>query len=758
MDRYMDRYMTDIIKNATKRLVKKGISDYQKIPKKSQYSIVKGMIEKNSYDYSNNYGGYDIKEEIDKLSKDESKRIEKYMKAHKYLDEDRRKREKLYIDLRLKNCDDRSDFGMNIIYEYAKDVLTLSKTTKQVYKQINNCVNYFQLLKKYKKQLWMNPNDDTKKLDDISSNSIYSRFNIPTYKGFKRCHGKVHQIIDLFEDVLDNKYNYSKNVYSNIDVDGIRQIVKDLKKMVRSKPKNTNIDDKPQPKKKVKVVKKRKNTNIDDKPKPKNKKLVKVIKKPKQEQKDDNTFINTFDRVYKKGDTIDDLLKDIQTKTSSKQTKYFYSSLNLFYDSVYLYALKNSDNDCSVVPLEYYGVNNYSLKFTIPVPSDNEGIMHTNAYTLSNILYSFIRCYNEKKILVIPIQIQFSVGGVIKSGHANVLIINYHNMTFERFEPSSQTQLYRQSYIDIRIESSIMEPIQKLLNVKFKYIHPYSECPDYKRVQDYENEFRKDEKYKTSPITSDGFCSAWSAFYMMIRLNYPSLSQGETINKIYSYLDTTPQGMYNFIMNFINYQDDLLKKVGLDPLTKEVYFDSKTGHMRNYMNIREIDNFYNKIENLYYNEWSKVTGVDSKKLKKITSNKKSFVEYGEKIKVDLPNLISQFKKEQKGHEPKTKPKPKPKPKSKKKVKVDRQCYRAKSHINYYFDKDNYKSLKNKTSTINEYILELDGLLNYNYENCKHTEKYKNAVKYRDMIYGSDDTIRKLWRGIWKKLNHQNFNQ
>jgi hypothetical protein len=85
-----------------------------------------------------------------------------------------------------------------------------------------------------------------------------------------------------------------------------------------------------------------------------------------------------------------------------------------------------------------------------------------------------------------------------------------------------------------------------------------------------------------------------------------------------------------------------------------------------------------------------------------------------------------------------------------------QCYRSKSNINYYFDKDNYKSLRNKISTITDYIHELDRLLNYNYKNCKHTEKYKNAKKYRDMIYGSDDTIRKLWRGIWNKLNHRSF--
>jgi hypothetical protein len=377
---------------------------------------------------------------------------------------------------------------------------------------------------------------------------------------------------------------------------------------------------------------------------------------PKQEQKDDNTFINTFDRVYKKGDTIDDFLKDIQTKTSSKQTKYFYSPVRLLYDSVYLYALKNSDNDCGVVPLQYNRYNNHTLEFTIPIPSHNEGTMKTNDYTLSNILYSFIRCYNEKKILVIPIQIQFTVDDEKKGGHANMLIINYHNMTFERFEPSSQTQLYNHNYIDMLIESSIMEPIQKMLNVKFKYIRPYSECPDFKRVQDYEKEFRHDEKYKTSPVVSRGFCSAWSAFYMTVRLNYPSLSQGETLNKIYSYLDKTPQGMYNFIMNFINYQDDLLKKVGLDEHSKEFYFDSKTGALQNYKNSFEFRGIENKIENLIRNEWSRVTNIDSNELKKITSNKKSFDKYGKKTKKDLPNLISQFKKEQKGQEPKKKDK------------------------------------------------------------------------------------------------------
>lgn len=227
----------------------------------TQYDIVKELIGKNaSTDNTNKFYGFDIKDEIDKLSKDDLKRIENYMKTHNYRDEGRRKREKFYIDVRLKNCDDRSNYGMNVVYEYAKGVLTLSKTTKQVYKYINNCINYFQLLKKYKKQLFLSPNDDTKKLNNIASHAIYNHFDIPTYKGFKRCSDKVQQIIDLFEDVLDNKYNYSKTVYSNIDVDGIKQIVKDLKKMVRSKRKNTDKDDtpQPQPKKKVKVYKKTK--------------------------------------------------------------------------------------------------------------------------------------------------------------------------------------------------------------------------------------------------------------------------------------------------------------------------------------------------------------------------------------------------------------------------------------------------------------------------------------------------------------------
>lgn len=82
-----------------------------------------------------------------------------------------------------------------------------------------------------------------------------------------------------------------------------------------------------------------------------------------------------------------------------------------------------------------------------------------------------------------------------------------------------------------------------------------------------------------------------------------------------------------------------------------------------------------------------------------------------------------------------------------------ECYKGRSNINYYFDEDNYKTLTNKAKTINKYLSDLGTLLKYNYKDCKNKQEYKDAVKYKNMIYGKDNTIRKLWKGIWKNLNH-----
>lgn len=81
-------------------------------------------------------------------------------------------------------------------------------------------------------------------------------------------------------------------------------------------------------------------------------------------------------------------------------------------------------------------------------------------------------------------------------------------------------------------------------------------------------------------------------------------------------------------------------------------------------------------------------------------------------------------------------------------------------IGYYLDKDNYKATKDKTFVINDELEKFKGAIIAleKYPQCHKDRDYKEGIEIYKKIYGTDDTIRKLWRGIWKKLKHINTPQ
>ena len=210
--------------------------------------------------------------------------------------------------------------------------------------------------------------------------------------------------------------------------------------------------------------------------------------------------MSKFDRNYE-GKTISEFMSNIKQKTDIKQNEYFYSTSSLLSDTVFLYALKNSDNDCSVVPLKYGGsdqnnqISNYSIEAKII--NNKSFIITMNNYTIPNIIYSLIRCSKQNKLLAIPFYILFYSNGKVDFSHTNVLIINYRNKTIERFEPQYETEGNIKKItdgMDKEIQNKILKPIEKELDIKLKYISPYSECPDLQSLQSYENEYRKTYK------------------------------------------------------------------------------------------------------------------------------------------------------------------------------------------------------------------------------------------------------------------------
>lgn len=88
-----------------------------------------------------------------------------------------------------------------------------------------------------------------------------------------------------------------------------------------------------------------------------------------------------------------------------------------------------------------------------------------------------------------------------------------------------------------------------------------------------------------------------------------------------------------------------------------------------------------------------------------------------------------------------------------------------AYIRYFLDKDNYKITKNKIKVINKslqlfknQLLVLIKEVKEGNTECLKDKRVKEGLLAYKKIYGDDDTVRKLWGGIWNKLNHINTKQ
>ena len=314
-----------------------------------------------------------------------------------------------------------------------------------------------------------------------------------------------------------------------------------------------------------------------------------------------------------------------------------------------LYALKESKNDCTTIPI--YLKNNYlydkTFSFglyiilnTIEDPGKKTVykamLQKHGAPNMIRVLHEGIqRCKKKKKIIALRLNIDFfSNGKPTFNGHSNLLIINYLNNTIERYEPQLKSAVVETSLgIDEVLNDEIVKTLNKTYNYNFEYITSIDSCPLSKSIQ------RIEESVNFDWLEIGGFCSAYSALYALLRLNFPLLSQEEIITQLLDRLNYNPAQIKIFMIRYVQYQNKLVDKLKLtthyNSLVKkgEVIFE--------YKDEDEIDTYdliIKTIRSYVWTEYAKALDMSEKVVKELYKNEKNQSEYLKKKIGELPDI------------------------------------------------------------------------------------------------------------------------
>jgi hypothetical protein len=300
-------------------------------------------------------------------------------------------------------------------------------------------------------------------------------------------------------------------------------------------PKKEEPKEEPKPKKKEEPKPKK------EEPKPKKKEEPKPKKEePKEEQKEEP---KNKEEVF---ENIKQFL-DIQNELSSdKAHKYLNNDMSV---KVYLLdILRRNNNDCYTHD-QYGNILNEML-----LSGQYSKIVNVPKKGVEIIVDDYIRCKKKGKMILIPVGLKPSQS----TGHANMLILNYHRNEIELFEPhGKRVSKPRRLYETLQ---TFTDNFNKVLKKKYKdekemkFVNPDEVCPSskqYKIFQSYEqgaiDTSKYSKKYDMRIREPGGYCLAWSMFYADLRLKFPTISNEDLIKKTSEILTNDPEKLRRFI-------------------------------------------------------------------------------------------------------------------------------------------------------------------------------------------------------------------
>lgn len=223
-----------------------------------------------------------------------------------------------------------------------------------------------------------------------------------------------------------------------------------------------------------------------------------------------------------------------------------YSANKITGELMWLYLMKKYKNDCFVVlydPLE----DIYQAGITV----SNKGIPGKNTRIL-DLIHIFKDCIEmESSLIIIPLELP---------DHQNMMIYRPTLNTLERYEPhgaesnigkptSKELHTERSRLIDTNLEKffmkKIFDPIFKRQNVpEFRYLRPedlqnrIQHQYGFQVEEDLEKRMYEIKNKKIFGEAYEGFCQAWSYFYLELCMKFPTLSGKDILDKTFALMKT----------------------------------------------------------------------------------------------------------------------------------------------------------------------------------------------------------------------------
>ena len=135
-------------------------------------------------------------------------------------------------------------------------------------------------------------------------------------------------------------------------------------------------------------------------------------------------------------------------------------------------------------------------------------------------------------------------------------IFNRKRMEFERFEPYGSIDI-KSDMLEEQFDKTFEKFIKLYLGNNVKYFRPLDYCPN-KSFQTY-NELKKN--------SDEGFCVAWSIWYLHLRMTYPSINRKMLVKQALNDISKSRSNKFRtFIRNYGNYLDKEVDRIDNDKL------------------------------------------------------------------------------------------------------------------------------------------------------------------------------------------------
>jgi hypothetical protein len=280
--------------------------------------------------------------------------------------------------------------------------------------------------------------------------------------------------------------------------------------------------------------------------------------------------IQKFALKYKEyfGANKDDVAKFITQYKRNDVVGAVYSANSAVGGIMFLYLMKKYKNDCFIAQYDKdyqrfkEGIHFNGKKFSVP---------------LADLRKDMKECIKKpsNKLIVIPLTLEATTKKQKKAGsHQNMLIYRVEQNTLERYEPhgvatgATEALGYSNEVTDTAVRDLFKEKLKEITEragvPEFRYLasadlHLKKNFDAVKPAWDGFQAIENREQ-QTRKLDYDGFCMAWSYFYLELVLKFPAESGQTLVNRAEALLNK--EGAVRVLQHILGYVENMEKEIG----------------------------------------------------------------------------------------------------------------------------------------------------------------------------------------------------